>query len=180
VHVRLVVASLALDPRDGAAVLLLEHEETHRVFPLWLGDREAASIARAADGVIAHRPEASSLMHGVVRALGGVVRQVSITGVVGGVVQAEVVLAQADEEVVLDARPSDAIALALQAGAPVLIDDALLEQVAARVREAEARVQPEQTFTAAEPVHQSAAERWNALIGHLSGSRTHDDDVYEA
>ena len=47
VHVRLEVADLSLDPRDGAAVLILEHTTTGRVFPIWLGDREAAVIARA-------------------------------------------------------------------------------------------------------------------------------------
>lgn len=178
-HVPLTVANLSLDPRDGAAVLLLEHAATGRVFPLWLDDRQAATVARAADGQRTPRPESADLMHGIVRALGGAVRQAVITGVVGGVVQAEIVLGYADEESVLDARPSDAIALALLEGAPLLVEDGLLEQVAARVREAEARVAPDRDYAAAEPVYQSAAERWNALIGHLSEARDLGD-VYEA
>lgn len=178
-QVPLRVSLVHLDPRDGRAVLVLVHELTARVFPLWVGDAEAASIARAVEGATSPRPDAHDLMATLVRGLGGQVLAVELTGVVGGVVVAEVVLGGADEPFVVEARPSDAVALALRAGCPILVEDELLEQVAARVREAELRAGPpgKGGSGGAEPVVQSTAERWNALLQHLGGAR---EGGYEA
>ncbi len=170
-QVPLRVSMVQLDPRDGRAVLLFVHEASGRVFPLWIGDQEAASVVRALEGATSPRPDAHDLMANIVRGLGAQVQSVELTGVVGGVVVAEVVLCGADEPILIEARPSDAVALALRAQCPILVEEELLEQVAARVREAEARVGPARGSSAAEPVMQSAAERWNQLLEHLGGAR---------
>jgi bifunctional DNase/RNase len=176
VQVRLRVGGVTLDPRDGRAVILMVEERGSRVFPLWVGDDEAAAVARALSG----RGQSSStdthgLLAAAVRTLGAGVAHVEITGVVSSVVTAAVVtasvhLADADGNTALPARPSDAIALALRMGAPVLVDEELLAQVAARVADAEARTS--RNAVAAEPVQMSQAERWNQLLAHLSSSRS--------
>lgn len=169
-EVRLELVELTLDPRDGRAVIVLEHRPSGRAFPIWLDERDAAALARAATQRPSDRPDAQELAFAVALTLGAEVRHAALTRVIGGVVQAELCLAHGDEVVCLDARPSDAIAVALRAGAPILVDEELLEQVAARVREAEARVLP-QGRAGAEPALQSPAERWNILLEHLSRER---------
>jgi uncharacterized protein len=170
VHLR--VAAVTLDPRDGRAVILLVHEPSGRVFPLWVGDDEAAAVARA----LAGRGQSSSTdTHGLlvttIRALGASIEHVELTGVVSSVVTAAIALGDAQGLSLLGARPSDAVALALRLGAPILVHEELLAQVAARVADAEART-GSRSPAAAEPVQLSQAERWNQLLAHLSSSRS--------
>lgn len=162
------VAGVTLDPRDGRAVVVLVHEDSGRAFPLWVADDDAAAIARA----VAGRGQSSStdthgLLWAAVRSLGAAVEHVELNGALHSVVTAAVTLADAEGPVVLAARASDAVALALRAGAPVLVHEELLQQVATRLADAEARTAGRGP-TAAEPVQMTPAERWNALLAHLS------------
>ena len=170
-QVPLRFTSLQLDPRDGRAVLLLIHEDSGRIFPLWLGDTEASAIARALEGRRVTSSDAHDLLWRLVDRLGAAIEHVEIRSLAGGVLEAIVAVSHVDEPFLLDARVSDAVALALRAGAPILVGEELLETVAARVREAEARMGPRPVSAAAEPVVQSAAERWNQLLAHLGGQR---------
>lgn len=162
------VAGVTLDPRDGRAIVVLVDDESGRAFPLWGADDAAAAIARAVEG----RGQSSStdthgLLWAAVRTLGAGVEHVELNGALHGVVSAAVTLADAAGPITLAARASDAIALALRAGAPVLVHDELLAQVAARLADAEARTSGHGP-AAAEPVQMTPAERWNALLAHLS------------
>lgn len=171
------VAALSLDPRDGRAVLVLVHEPTGRLFPLWLDDRDAASIARAHAGKRAVPPDSHELTAAIVDVVGCSVEHATLVGITGGVVRARLGLVFGDERVSLEARASDAVSLALRAKAALLVDEALLEQVAARVREAQARVSPS-SGAAAEQVFQTQGERWNQLLDHLSSAP--EGPLYEA
>lgn len=166
--VPLRVAGVTLDPRDGRAVVVLFDDESGRAFPLWVADDDAAAIARA----IAGRGQSSSTdTHGLlwasVRSLGAAVEHVELNGALHGVVTAAVTLSDASGPLTLAARASDAIALSLRAGAPILVHEELLAQVASRLADAEARTAGHGP-AAAEPVQMTPAERWNALLAHLS------------
>lgn len=165
-HVQVDVVGFGLDPRSGRGVVVLVHEASGRAFPLWVHDKDGAAVARALDGRTTGRPDAQELAWEVIATLGASVDHVEIVGVVGGVVQARVGLRFGDEQSWLEARPSDACVLALRAGAPILIEDELLEQVAARVRAAEARAQPSRASLDESPVL-TVGERWNQLLQHL-------------
>ena len=176
-QVKLRVGALALDPRDGRPVILLVHGETGRVFPLWVGDDEAAAVARAlrrgptdarSDAAL---PDTQDLLAATIACLGASVEHVELTGIVDRVVTATIALGDADGTIILPARPSDAVALALRMNAPIFVHDELLSQIASRVADAEART-GSRTATAAEPVQLSQAERWNQLLAHLSTSRS--------
>lgn len=171
------MGAVTLDPRDGRAVVLLVHDappRAPRVFPVWLGDDEAASIARALSArpgePVKSAPDTQSLLVATVCALGARIDHVELTGVVDRVVTAVVVLSDAEGSVQLPARASDAIAVALHMHAPIVVHDDLLSQVAVRVADAEART-GSRSAMAAEPVQLSQAERWNQLLAHLSTSR---------
>ncbi len=162
--VALRILSFELDPRDGRVVLLLAHDVSRRVFPLWLGDDDAAIIARSI-GALPPIPDSAQLLSAALQVLGASIDHVEITSVAGGVVSAVVVLADARELVSIAARASDAIAVAIRLGAQVLIADALLAKVAQDVAEAEARVHAP---VAAQPVVLTQAERWSTLLQHLN------------
>lgn len=163
------VSAVSLDPRDGRPVVLLIHGATGRVFPLWVGDDEAAAVSRALRG--GPTTDAQGLLAAAVHSLGASVEHVEITGIIDRVVTATIALGDAHGTITLPARPSDAVALALRANAPIFVHEVLLAQVASRVADAEART-GSRTASAAEPVPLSQAERWNQLLAHLSTQRS--------
>lgn len=95
------------------------------LLPIWIGPNEAAAIAMALQGVAAPRPLTHDLFVATLAQLGTPLRSVRITRLDDSVFYGELVLGDGDETLV-DARPSDAIALALRAGVPVLVADEVL------------------------------------------------------
>ena len=107
-------------------VLLLEADgEDRRTLPIWVGPPEASAIAGLLEGVELPRPGPYDFAAALLGATGAAVREVRINRLAEGVFYADVVLG---DGATIDARPSDAIALALTAGAPLLVDAAVLER----------------------------------------------------
>src|SRR5690606_29064144 len=80
VLVGLSVAALTLDPRDGRAVLLLVHAPSERVFPLWLDERDAAALARAAHGRHTSPPDPQDLGAALLDVTGARVEHAALLG----------------------------------------------------------------------------------------------------
>lgn len=97
------------------------------ILPIWVGPHEAAAIASALQGVSFPRPLTHDLFVATLAQLGAPLRSVRITKLEEGVFYGELVMGDAAGTVV-DARPSDALALALRVGAPVLVADAVLAE----------------------------------------------------
>ena len=91
------------------------------LMPIWIGPNEAAAIAMAMQGVTPPRPLTHDLFVATLSELGVPLRQVRITHLSDRVFYGQLVLGTAQSETIVDARPSDAIALALRAGATVLV-----------------------------------------------------------
>jgi bifunctional DNase/RNase len=97
-----------------------------RVLPVWIGAQEATSILVAVQGVTPPRPLAHDLMTRLLDALDGAVDRVEVTRIDDGTFYAEVTVTTPRGTRVIDARPSDAIALAARTDAPVWVADAVL------------------------------------------------------
>ena len=120
------VIGLAVDSRSQPVILLkpVDDEElgSGRVLPIWIGPQEATSIFLAVQGTPAPRPLSHDLMATILGELGAGVDRVEITRVEESTFYAEIVLVPADgSSTVVDARPSDAIALAGRVGAPIWV-----------------------------------------------------------
>ncbi|MQA15741.1 MAG: bifunctional nuclease family protein [Pseudonocardiaceae bacterium] len=111
----------------GQPVLLLQDATTRRYLPIWIGTAEAGAIALASQGVLTERPLTHTLIIDVAQALGHRLRQVLITGLQEGIFLAELVFTDGTR---VSARPSDAVALAVRAGAAIHADDDLLAEAA--------------------------------------------------
>lgn len=111
-------------PEQQHVILLLDPPGT-TVLPLWVGAPEAAAAALALDGMATPRPLTHDLLLSVVDALGGSLERVRLTEVRDDVVHARLELAGGG---VVDARASDAVALALRAEVPVLCSPDLLRE----------------------------------------------------
>jgi bifunctional DNase/RNase len=114
---------------DGRVILLLRELGAVRVLPIVVGAREGAAIAAAYAGLSPERPMTHDLMLSTVRALGADISRVTITDRVDGIYHAELTLVTGER---VDCRPSDGVALALRAQAPIHCAEQLLVDAESR------------------------------------------------
>lgn len=126
--VEVTVSRIGLDAQSQAFVVILEERAGNRALPIWIGRPEAEAIAAHLNEVKRERPMTHDLAAALVQGLGGLLRRVQITRVVKGTFHAELHIARAGSNVMVDARPSDAIAIALRLGAPLFVSEALLDE----------------------------------------------------
>lgn len=128
------IASLALDPRSSQPVLLLkpldEEPGTGRLLPIWIGQPEATSILLALEGAELPRPLTHDLMKSLLDTLGSYVERVEITRVDAGTFFAAITIHSEERTLMVDARPSDSIALAIRMGAPIFVAEEVLNEAA--------------------------------------------------
>lgn len=125
--IRLNVVSVGLVEDTGSVIIVLRAEESARLLVMEIGMLEGRSIAMEAEGVRSPRPLTHDLMHQFIQGLGATVGDVRIRDFRDGTFFATVVLTRQDGTTVeFDARPSDAIALALRAGAPIYAADEVM------------------------------------------------------
>jgi bifunctional DNase/RNase len=120
------VAKLGLDSASNTYVELLQEREGERTLPIWIGRPEDESIAMQINGVKRERPMTHDLCHSLITGLGATLRRVQVTRVQDSTFYAELHLARGGSPMIVDARPSDAIAIALRLDAPIFVNEALL------------------------------------------------------
>ena len=123
------VAGVALDPTGQHVILLKPMGELAgegRLLPIWIGAQEATSILVAVEGADVPRPLAHDLMRALLDSVGASVTSVAVTRIDEGTFFAEVTLSTTLGERVVDARPSDAVALASRVDAPIWVADAVM------------------------------------------------------
>lgn len=129
--VQVRVVGLAVDSRSQPVILLkpiLEETGTGTMLPIWIGAQEATSIFIAVEGAEAPRPLAHDLMKTLLDTVGAEVEMVEVTKIEGGTFYAEITLRTRDGRRILDARPSDSIALAARVDAPIWVADEVLAE----------------------------------------------------
>ncbi|MCP3983523.1 MAG: bifunctional nuclease family protein [bacterium] len=122
------VQQVLFDTEVGSPVVVLREREGTRSLPIWIGLNEARSIAARLEGQTPPRPNTHDLAKRLVDRLAGTVRQIVVTGLEGGVYFARIHLSVGDERFEVDARPSDAIALALRFDAPIFVHEELFSE----------------------------------------------------
>ncbi len=125
--VEMTVQRVGIDPRRNA-VLILADAEGRRLLPIYIGFYEAQSIAMAISGEDIGRPLTHDLLLTVIESVGGRLREVHITSLVDRTFYAVLRISVGDSTMQIDARPSDAVALAVRTGARVLVAEDVLAQ----------------------------------------------------
>ncbi|GEM_PF-344812 len=122
------VGELGIDPQTGSPVLVLTEDGGERRLALWIGFAEASSIASEMQQIRPERPNTHDLLQHVIADLGGRVERVVVTELRAGTYYA-VLRVQANGKLLeIDARPSDAIAVALRVAAPLFVRESLFEK----------------------------------------------------
>jgi bifunctional DNase/RNase len=125
------LASLAVDSRGQPVVILAPvaaEAAARRLLPIWIGLPEASAIMLAVEGASPTRPQVYDLMTTLIGRLGGEVEKVVVTKLEGGTFFAEITLSTPGGTEVIDARPSDSIALAIRVGAPIFVAEAVFSE----------------------------------------------------
>ena len=117
--VEMEVVNVFLDRSRGAPVVVLRTVGGDKYLPIWIGPPEAAAIAAELEHLTPARPLTHDLLDSVISNLGAKVRYVLISDLIDQTYYARVLLVPNGKAVEIDARPSDAIALALRADAPI-------------------------------------------------------------
>ncbi len=122
--VKVYVHSVITDVNYNEPVVILREVNGTRVLPIWIGPMEAAAISLALNNEMTARPLTHETLYRIVRGLGGEVEKVAITKLEHNVFFGRLVIKRGEDEIVtVDIRPSDAIAIALLANAPIFVAD---------------------------------------------------------
>ena len=121
----LELMGLRVEMPANTPVLILKESEGSRVLPIWIGAVEATAIAAGQQGLVPQRPLTHDLLVQVIEAAGHTLTAVAITGLDDGVYYAELELS---DGVSVSARPSDAVAIAIRVGCPILCDESVLDE----------------------------------------------------
>lgn len=126
------IFGLAVDEKAQSPVLVLKDESRDLALPIWIGPVEAMAISLALNSVETPRPMTHDLLGRLITALDGALLAVEVVSLREGTFYAEIVVATAAGEKRIDARPSDAIALAARAGAPIRVAESVLAEAGTR------------------------------------------------
>jgi hypothetical protein len=126
--VEMKVRGLALDPLSNLPIIILRDDEEKRSLPIWIGIYEANAIALELEKIETPRPMTHDLIKNILETLEARVLKVVVTDLKENTFYAVLHLQLGGAEHTVDARPSDAIALALRAGAPIYVDEEVVRK----------------------------------------------------
>ncbi len=122
------VESVRVHMLSSQHVVILREADQERYLPIWIGSWEAQSIAMKLQGIEAERPLTHDLLVSILEELGASVRRIVVSDLADETYRARIVLASSGDDYEIDARPSDAIALAIRVSAPIFATEAVLDR----------------------------------------------------
>jgi bifunctional DNase/RNase len=124
------VVKVAIDVNSKMPVIVLRKKGGEKIFLIWIGLFEAQAIVLALENVKPPRPLTHDLAKSLIEKLHGKVDKVVISDLVNNTFYGRILIRRNEEDVQIDSRPSDAIALALRLSVPIFIDETVLNKVA--------------------------------------------------
>ena len=126
--IEMKVSGLTMDLITNTPIVILKDLEEKRAIPIWIGIFEASAIATEIEKITFSRPMTHDLLNEILKLLKAEVIRVEIHDLRNNTFFANLHLRLHGEPIVVDARPSDAIAIALRAGAPIFVEDRVIDK----------------------------------------------------
>lgn len=126
--VEMKVSGLTIDPLTNTPIVILKDLEGKRAVPIWIGLFEASAIATELEKISFSRPMTHDLMRDLLKILEAKVKKIEIVDLRNNTFFACIHLQRNGDTLIIDSRPSDAIALALRANCPIFIDEKVIEK----------------------------------------------------
>jgi hypothetical protein len=124
----MVIYGVSFDMVGKQPIVLLKTTEGNKFLPIWIGHPEAAAILMKLQGANTPRPMTHDLLTDLLEKLEARVTRIAVTELQDNTFYALITVAVDGSEIEIDSRPSDAIALAVRAGAPIFAADAVIEE----------------------------------------------------
>jgi uncharacterized protein len=146
------VGALIMDPNSSTPIIVLKGVESDVILPIWVGNYEANAIALEIEKIAPQRPMTHDLIKNIINELGLRIKKVVINNLKDNTFYAQIYLTQENgQNILLDARPSDAIALALRFDTSIYIANHILElTMAGDTLNNSIKVEPSDTETTSE------------------------------
>jgi len=161
--VKMKIQAVAMDPVTNSPVMILREEEGERGLPIWIGLLEATAIASKLENIEFPRPMTHDLLKNILDQLQIRVPRIEICDLRENTYYALITLDLGGREIQIDARPSDAVALALRTGAEIYVHEEVLAKSQALAEEARRQAE-EQMATAGT---EEEKEKLKDLLEHL-------------
>jgi bifunctional DNase/RNase len=126
--VEMTIDSIRVSMVNYQRVVILKEKASERYLPIWIGPAEADAIAVKLQGVSVPRPLTHDLLRSVIDSLGARVSFIVVCDLKNDTFYAKISLDVDGGQIEIDARPSDALALAVRAGVPIYTDESVLEK----------------------------------------------------
>lgn len=148
--VEVEIDSIRVSLMSQQRIVILKELDSERFLPIWIGPYEAEAITLSLNEVEVVRPLTHDLLRNIINDLGAQVLRVNITELRDDVFYARIILQVDGQEMQIDSRPSDALALAVRVHVPVFVDDDVMEA---------ASTEPEEDIEAEMPEGEESEER---------------------
>ncbi len=126
-QIEMTIKGLMVDPVTNVPIVILRDKDGQKVLPIWVGIFEANAIALQIENISTPRPMTHDLLRNVIHDLKAEIQKIVVSDLKENTFYALIYLEMNGEPVAIDARPSDAIALALRARAPIYVEDRVID-----------------------------------------------------
>jgi bifunctional DNase/RNase len=126
-QIEMTIKGLMVDPITNMPIIILRDKDGQKVLPIWVGIFEANAIALQIENVATPRPMTHDLLKNVITDLEATVQKIVVCDLKENTFYALIHILVDGHTIAVDARPSDAIALALRAKAPIFVEDTVIE-----------------------------------------------------
>jgi len=126
--IEMTIDSIRVSLMNYQRVVILKEKMARRYLPIWIGPAEADAIAVKLQGVTVPRPLTHDLLSSVIGSLGATIDSIIVSDLKSDTFYAKIILNIDGEQVEIDSRPSDALALAVRADVPIYADEAVLDK----------------------------------------------------
>ncbi len=126
-QIEMTIKGLMVDPITNMPIIILRDADGQRVLPIWVGIFEANAIALQMENISTPRPMTHDLLRNVIEDLAGRITKIVVSDLRDNTFYALIYVDTGSDSVAIDARPSDAIALALRAQAPIFVEESVID-----------------------------------------------------
>ena len=126
-QIEMSIKGLMVDPITNTPIVILRDKDGQKVLPIWVGIFEANAIALQIENISTPRPMTHDLLRNVIHDLNASVQKIVVCDLQENTFYALIYLGLNGDTVAIDARPSDAIALALRTRAPIFVEDTVID-----------------------------------------------------
>ncbi len=126
-EIEMRVKGLVVDPLSKMPIVILEDADSDRILPIWIGVFEANAIALIMENIPTPRPMTHDLLKNVLDRINLIVEKIVVSEVQNNTFYALIHCRHLEQSIIIDSRPSDAIALALRTKAPIFVKDEVVK-----------------------------------------------------